>query len=78
MTLREEDLLRLGVGTGHARKMVLRLPELFGGAPPPPARPRAHPSAPQPPTPAPSPAEAKSMPTRPVPRLPAAPRVPLA
>ena len=29
-TLREEDLLRLGVGTGHARKMVLRLPELLG------------------------------------------------
>ena len=29
-TLREEDLLRMGVGTGHARKMMLHLPSLVG------------------------------------------------
>jgi hypothetical protein len=78
MTLREEDLLRLGVGTGHARKMVLRLPELIGGdLLPTPSRPFSQPpSAPQPPPTAPPPSEvlaaAKFVPARPVPRVAAA------
>jgi hypothetical protein len=72
MTVREEDLLRLGVGTGHARKMVLRLPELVDGPLPPPPRPPTQPSASHPP----ASAEAKLVPTRPVPRLAAAPCAP--
>ncbi len=80
MTLREEDLLRLGVSTGHARKMVLRLPELFGGTLSPLAHPRAQPSAQQPSAPAPpakAPARSKFMPARPVPRLAVAPCAPV-